>query len=138
MRVAVDWSRECPRAPRLFNVGAAVVAHGELLAYGYSRDSDPTVHAEESALLKLRGADLADAVMYTSMEPCSIRKSRPLTCTQLILDSGIRRVFYAVREPKFLVDCEGVELLEADGLRVIEMPEFAAEVHAINSHISWE
>jgi pyrimidine deaminase RibD-like protein len=71
------------------------------------------------------------------MEPCSIRASRPKTCTRLIIDSGVRRVVYAIREPPFLVDCDGVEQLEAAGLTVIQTPELAAEVIRVNAHIPW-
>jgi len=71
------------------------------------------------------------------MEPCTIRASHPRTCTQLILASGITRVVYAIREPSFLVECDGVEQLAAAGLTVIETPSLAAEVRAVNAHIPW-
>jgi len=71
------------------------------------------------------------------MEPCTIRASHPRTCTQLILATGITRVVYAIREPSFLVECDGVEQLAAAGLTVIETPSLAAEVRAVNAHIPW-
>jgi pyrimidine deaminase RibD-like protein len=138
MATAVDWSRRCPFVPDRFNVGSVVVADGRELAHGYSRDVDRHTHAEESALSQLDGVELSTATIYTTMEPCTIRASRPRTCTQLILASGIQRVVYAIREPSFLVECDGVEQLEGSGLTVIETPSLAAAVRAANSHIPWD
>ncbi|WP_254550819.1 dCMP deaminase [Catellatospora tritici] len=136
MRHAIEWSRRCPSVPDAFNVGAVVVdAYGGQLAYGYSRETDSYVHAEESALAKLAGVDLRDAAIYSTLEPCSVRASRPLPCTQLILRAGIPRVYFALREPLLLADCEGVELLAAAGVQVVELPQFAADVVAINGHL---
>jgi pyrimidine deaminase RibD-like protein len=137
MAVAIEWSRRCPFVPDRFNVGAVVVADSQELEHGYSRDVDPHMHAEESALSRLSGVDLTGATIYTSMEPCTIRASHPRTCTQLILATGITRVVYAIREPSFLVECDGVEQLAAAGLTVIEAPSLAAEVRAVNAHIPW-
>jgi diaminohydroxyphosphoribosylaminopyrimidine deaminase/5-amino-6-(5-phosphoribosylamino)uracil reductase len=54
---------------------------------------------------------MSEQLLYTSMEPCSIRKSRFVSCTQLIVAAGIRRVVLAMREPPIIVDCKGVEQL---------------------------
>ncbi|GHJ45249.1 hypothetical protein Cs7R123_25910 [Catellatospora sp. TT07R-123] len=136
MRQAINWSRHCPPSPGAYNVGAVVVgAHGEQLAYGYSREIDQHVHAEESALAKLAGVDLRDATIYSTLEPCSVRASRPLSCTRLILRAGIRRVCFSLHEPLLLADCEGVELLAEAGVQVVEVPQFAADVVEINAHL---
>ncbi|MFD0636881.1 dCMP deaminase [Catenulispora yoronensis] len=139
LSTAVDLAWRCPPSPSAFNVGAVIVdADDRELARGWSRDTDDKVHAEESALLRL-GTDhprLPGATIYSSLEPCSIRRSRPASCTQLIIASGIRRVVFAWREPALLVeDCQGIELLEAAGIEVIEFPEFAAQVQAANAHL---
>jgi len=124
---AVELSRSCPPTSRAYDVGAIVVdAAGIELSRGYSREGDPHVHAEESALGKLPPADprLRTATLYSTLEPCSERASRPLTCTQLILAAGIPRVVIAWREPPLLVaDCIGVELLTAAGVAVVEIPD---------------
>jgi pyrimidine deaminase RibD-like protein len=137
LREAIELSRNCPPAPR-FNVGAVLVAaDGTELSSGFSRATDPHDHAEEVALAALGPATprLASATMYTSLEPCSKRAARPRTCAQLILDAGIGRVVFAWREPEIFVDCEGAELLRAAGVEVVELPEFAADVRRINSHL---
>ncbi|WP_405790616.1 deaminase [Streptomyces sp. NBC_00029] len=139
MERAIELSRKCPPAEGAFSVGAIIVgADGEELAHGYSRETDAHVHAEESALAKLPTDDprLAGATLYSTLEPCSERKSRPLTCTQLILRSPLRRVVIAWREPSLLVaDCVGVETLQADGIEVVELPDLASRARATNTHL---
>ena len=138
LRAAIDLSRLCPVTRSAYAVGAIVVGpDGTELARGSSRETDPQVHAEESALAKLDGAgfDLSGATIYSSLEPCSARRSRPRTCTQLILAAGIRRVVLALREPPIFVECHGVELLDQAGVEVIELPDLADEVRAINAHV---
>ncbi|WP_323145255.1 deaminase [Streptomyces sp. NBC_01565] len=139
MERAIELSRKCPPAEGAFSVGAIIVgADGEELAHGYSRETDAHVHAEESALAKLPANDprLAGATLYSTLEPCSERKSRPLTCTQLILRSPIRRVVIAWREPSLLVaDCVGVETLRAEGVDVLELPELIDQARRVNAHL---
>ncbi|MEZ0113975.1 diaminohydroxyphosphoribosylaminopyrimidine deaminase/5-amino-6-(5-phosphoribosylamino)uracil reductase [Catenulispora sp. EB89] len=142
LSTAVDLAWRCPPSPRAFNVGALIVdADDRELARGWSRDTDEHVHAEESALARLapNHPRLPGATIYSSLEPCSVRKSRPATCTQLIIASGIRRVVFAWREPALLVeDCRGVELLRDAGIEVVEMPEFEPLVKAANAHLFGE
>jgi pyrimidine deaminase RibD-like protein len=140
MRVAIELAWLCPPSETAYSVGAVIVgADGTELSRGYSREGgDPVVHAEESALGKLAAGDprLAGATIYSTLEPCSRRKSRPRTCTQLIIASGIRRVVIAWREPDLFVgNCQGVELLTQAGLDVTEMPSFATQAAAPNRHL---
>jgi pyrimidine deaminase RibD-like protein len=140
MRVAVELAWLCPPSETAYSVGAVIVgADGTEVSRGYSREGrDPVVHAEESALGKLAAGDprLAGATIYSTLEPCSERKSRPRTCTQLIIASGIRRVVIAWREPSlFVADGQGVELLTQAGLDVTEMPSFAGQAAAPNRHL---
>ncbi|MFE5768708.1 deaminase [Streptomyces sp. NPDC056485] len=139
MERAIELSRKCPPAEGAFSVGAIIVgADGEELAQGYSRETDAHVHAEESALAKLPADDprLVGATLYSTLEPCSERKSRPLSCTQLILRSPIRRVVIAWREPSLLVaDCVGVETLRAAAAEVTELPHLAQAARSVNAHL---
>jgi pyrimidine deaminase RibD-like protein len=139
MSVAVDLAWQCPPSDAAYSVGAVIVAaDGTQLARGYSREGNPHVHAEESALGKLAPDDplLSGATIYSTLEPCSQRKSRTRSCTQLILASGIRRVVIAWREPSlFVTDGQGYELLEQEGLQVTELSAFAARAMAPNRHL---
>jgi diaminohydroxyphosphoribosylaminopyrimidine deaminase/5-amino-6-(5-phosphoribosylamino)uracil reductase len=137
---AIELSRASVPVRTAYSVGAIIVgADGTAITEGYSRDTDPQVHAEESALAKAErirpDPDLAGATLYSSMEPCSSRKSRPRSCTELILASGIRRVVYALREPPHLADCQGTRLLREGGVEVIEMSDLADRVRSINAEV---
>jgi diaminohydroxyphosphoribosylaminopyrimidine deaminase / 5-amino-6-(5-phosphoribosylamino)uracil reductase len=140
MRLAVELAWQCPPSPTAFSVGAVIVdAGGEEISRGFSREGgDPVVHAEESALGKLAADDprLAGATIYSTLEPCSQRKSRPRTCTQLIIAAGLHRVVIAWREPSlFVADCQGYELLADAGIEVAELPALAAPAAAPNRHL---
>ena len=136
MSRAVELARESPRSSAAFAVGAVIVgADGVEIACGWSRDVDPLVHAEESALQRARG-DLTGATLYSSLEPCSKRASRPeATCARLIIAAGIPRVVIAWYEPDVFVTCEGVALLTAAGVEVVEMPQYAERARAVNAHL---
>ena len=140
MDLAIDLSRRCPPSQGAFSVGAVIVdEHGNEISRGYSREVDAHVHAEESALAKLPANDprLHRSTLYSTLEPCSRRRSRPVSCTQLILGAGIRRVVIAWREPGlFVVDPRGTELLEAAGVALVEIPELAERVREVNRHLS--
>jgi 5-amino-6-(5-phosphoribosylamino)uracil reductase len=144
LRLAVELSRSCPPVSGAYSVGALVTdASGAVISTGYSREprsglADPDKnHAEEVALAKLDPADprLKSATVYTSLEPCSPRSSRPLSCTDHILAAGIPRVVLALREPALLAFCDGADRLRAAGVEVMELPELAEEVRAINAHL---
>jgi pyrimidine deaminase RibD-like protein len=135
---AIELSRRCPPSDTAFSVGALVVdADGTVLAEGFSRQHDPHDHAEEAALATLGAGWRAPpgTTIYSSLEPCSARASRPRTCTELILAAGIGRVVLAWREPSVFVDCEGAELLRAAGVEVVERPELAPGVREVNRHL---
>lgn len=140
MQRAIDLSTQCPPAEGAYSVGAVIVAaDGSELAFGYSREGgDAHVHAEESALAKLPAGDarFAEATIYSTLEPCSQRRSRPHPCAELILAAGILRVVIAWREPAlFVADCVGVELLADAGVAVVELPELAEAARAVNAHL---
>jgi diaminohydroxyphosphoribosylaminopyrimidine deaminase/5-amino-6-(5-phosphoribosylamino)uracil reductase len=139
MQLAVDLAWQCPLSSSAYSVGAVIVgSDGTELSRGYSRENDPRVHAEESALGKLPDGDerLAGATIYSTLEPCSQRSSRPRSCTQLIIAAGLRRVVLAWREPSlFVADCRGYELLGQAGLAVTELTEFTERAMAPNRHL---
>jgi diaminohydroxyphosphoribosylaminopyrimidine deaminase/5-amino-6-(5-phosphoribosylamino)uracil reductase len=140
MSVAIELAHLCPPSEGAYSVGAVIVdEHGTEMSRGYSREVDAQVHAEESALSKLPANDprLPGATIYSTLEPCSQRRSRPLSCTQLILAAGIGRVVVAWREPSlFVADGQGIEMLQAAGVTVIEMPELAERAREVNRHLA--
>jgi diaminohydroxyphosphoribosylaminopyrimidine deaminase / 5-amino-6-(5-phosphoribosylamino)uracil reductase len=158
MELAIELAWLAPQSPAAYSVGAVIVgADGAELSHGFSREGgDSHVHAEEAALGKLDPGDprLAGATVYSTLEPCSQRKSRPRSCTELILatrtaargrlvgsgesggDIGFGRVVIAWREPGiFVADCQGVELLTRAGIEVTELVQVAELAKAPNRHL---
>jgi diaminohydroxyphosphoribosylaminopyrimidine deaminase / 5-amino-6-(5-phosphoribosylamino)uracil reductase len=136
LQEAIELSRRCPPSDSAFSVGAVLVgAHGAVLATGYSRESDPHDHAEETALAKVTGQPQPAATIYSSLEPCLRRLSRPRSCCELIVAAGITRVVLAWREPPIFVPGGGTAWLEARGVLVTEVPELEAEARAVNAHL---
>jgi len=146
LSAAVELSRRCTPSASAFSVGALLVAaDGAVLSDGYSRELDPADHAEEVALAKIgfprsggSAADsggLAGAIMYSSLEPCATRTSRPAPCADLIIASGVSRVVIAWREPPIFVRGGGAQKLRAAGTAVTALPELAAAARAVNAHL---
>ncbi len=139
LRLACELAAQCPPSRTAFSVGAVVVAaDGTELARGYSRESDPVSHAEEAALAKIEPGDprLPAATVYSSLEPCARRASRPAPCARLILDAGVRRVVTAWREPDtFVAAADGNGLLAGEGADVLVLPEYEDAAKAPNRHI---
>jgi pyrimidine deaminase RibD-like protein len=133
---AVELSRRCPPSESAFSVGAVLVSGaGAVLGTGFSREQDPHDHAEEGALRRAAGADLSGAVIYSSLEPCLRRLSRPRSCCQLIMDAGIRRVVLAWLEPPLFVPGGGAAWLREQGITVTELPDLGPAARAVNAHL---
>ncbi len=140
LETACELAAQCPPSRTAFSVGAVIVAaDGTELARGHSREGgDPVVHAEEAALAKLDPADprLAAATVYSSLEPCARRASRPAPCARLILDAGVRRVVTAWREPDtFVTAADGNAVLAAEGVDVVVLPDYEERAKAPNAHL---
>ncbi|MGA5122951.1 dihydrofolate reductase family protein [Streptomyces pseudogriseolus] len=140
LALACELAAQCPPSETAFSVGAVVVAaDGTELARGHSREGgDPVVHAEEAALAKADPTDprLAGATVYSSLEPCARRASRPAPCARLILDAGVRRVVTAWREPDtFVTDADGSAVLADGGATVLVLPEYEQRAKAPNAHL---
>jgi len=161
---AIKLSRYCPPSATAFSVGAVLVTgDGRVLSTGFSRERDPSDHAEEVTLARLglagHGAaagpglsadsfadpgathgswaseELAGATMYSSLEPCAARASRPTPCADLIIASGVGRVVIAWREPPIFVQGGGAVRLRQAGLAVTVIPELAGAARAVNAHL---
>lgn len=151
MELALQQAEQCIPTPTAFCVGAVIVSSStsssldklsssssaspssKILSTGYSRELPGNTHAEQCAIDKLvqeRGEEearilLRGADIYTTMEPCSIRLSGNLPCTNRIIEYGFGRVFLGTKEPDEFVECEGVRLLKDEGIKVITVEGFA-------------
>ena len=138
LREAIEISKKCPKSEKSFAVGAVIVApSGELISTGYSLELGDSTHAEQNAIEKAKsqGLSLAESTIYCSLEPCSIRLSGKLPCCNRILESKIKKVVFALKEPPIFVKCEGQNFLSSAGLEVLHLSELGSLVQEINSHV---
>jgi len=99
-------------------VGAVVVSpEGTIIGEGFHVGGD---HAEVVALSQCdeQGNMTLGATIFVSLEPCNHTGKRP-PCTQAILEAGISRVVFAVRDPN-PVAMGGAETLRAHGIETVE------------------
>src|SRR5258706_14872562 len=90
LKEAIELSKKCTPVDRAFSVGAIVLdRNGELVATGFSRETDANVHAEEVALEKASTAniDVTGGTIYSSLEPCGRRLSGRKSCAERILEA---------------------------------------------------
>jgi diaminohydroxyphosphoribosylaminopyrimidine deaminase / 5-amino-6-(5-phosphoribosylamino)uracil reductase len=140
LREAIELSRRCPPSASAFSVGAVLVSEaGGVIATGYSRERDAKDHAEEVALARAEGDPLlAGATLYSSLEPCLARASRPRSCVDLIAGAGIGRVVIAWLEPPLFVAGGGGAALRRGGVTVVEIPWLAELARSVNAHLLGE
>lgn len=82
-------------------VGAVIVnEHNEVIGEGYNQPiiyHDPTAHAEivalRAAAKTLANYRLLNTTLYVTLEPCSM-------CAGAIIHSRVKRVVYAIRDPR--------------------------------------
>lgn len=137
MALAVEQSRNCVPSPGAYSVGAVIVTINRDIFTGYTHETGMSNHAEEEAILKAKkaGVDLKNAVMYSSMEPCSDRKSKPTPCAKLIIGEGFSEAYYALPEPPNFVKCHGHQMLKEAGIKTVYLRGFKQQVEEINAHI---
>jgi 5-amino-6-(5-phosphoribosylamino)uracil reductase len=134
---AMDNSRLSEPSSNRYRVGAVLATRGGEFFDGYTGETAPENHAEEEAIAKAvaAGVDLRGATIYSTIEPCTLRRSKPESCTDLIIRHGIGRVVFALREPDRFVRCEGVRALTDAGIEVKEIADLAQDIIRINSHV---
>ncbi|MDF1507930.1 bifunctional diaminohydroxyphosphoribosylaminopyrimidine deaminase/5-amino-6-(5-phosphoribosylamino)uracil reductase RibD [Robertmurraya sp. DFI.2.37] len=97
------------------SVGAVLVKDGRLVGTGVHLKAG-TPHAEVHAI-QTAGNDAKGAVMYVTLEPCS-HYGKTAPCADLIIQSGIKKVFIAALDPNPLVSGKGLEKLIQAGIEV--------------------
>lgn len=136
---AIELSRRCPPSATAFSVGAVVVRAGAVVSTGFSREERNDEHAEELALRRAvtAGESLRGCTLYSSLEPCSMRKSGRRACCDRIVEAGIARVVYASAEPPVFVPGRGAVHLRVAGVDVLQCDEMADAVRQVNAHLPW-
>jgi len=98
-------------------VGCVLVRENQIVGQGYHTQYGHA-HAEVEAI-RSANTDLTGAVCYVNLEPCSFYGKTP-PCVEAILQSGIRRVVIAMRDPNPRVNGRGIQILKESGIAVTE------------------
>lgn len=128
MGEALRLAAKCDRSTDAFSVGSIIVDFDrQILSSGYSRELGEGWHAEEVAIhrAKEKAVDLEKCILYSTLEPCGERSSRPVCCSQLIIAAGIPVVMYAIPEPgTFVKNPRGHSVLEEGQVSVHRLDGF--------------
>ena len=97
-------------------VGCVIINNnGEIVSTGYHKKYGEN-HAERDALLKLE--DAKDCTLIVNLEPCSHHGKTP-PCTDIIIEKGIKKVVYGMKDPNPIVAGRGLQKLKNAGIEVI-------------------
>ena len=113
-------------------VGAVVAAaDGTVLGEGWHAHYGGP-HAEVAAIVDCGDADLSDATIYVSLEPCCHQGKTP-PCTDAILAAGLSRVVVASDDPSEKASGRGLGILRDEGVDVVVADgELAAGARLLN------
>ncbi|MDQ1146382.1 diaminohydroxyphosphoribosylaminopyrimidine deaminase/5-amino-6-(5-phosphoribosylamino)uracil reductase [Bacillus sp. SORGH_AS 510] len=96
-------------------VGAVLVKDGQLIGLGaHLKAGEP--HAEVHAI-QMAGEKAKDATLYVTLEPCSHFGKTP-PCSDLVIRSGVKKVFVATTDPNPQVVGTGIERMKKAGIEV--------------------
>jgi len=98
-------------------VGAVIARDGVVLGEGY-HERYGGAHAEVNAIEACGMADLADATLYVSLEPCCHEGKTP-PCTDAIVQAGIGRVVVGSDDPTEKAAGRGLGILRDEGVEVV-------------------
>lgn len=127
LKLALQEAQKSPQGV-YYAVGCLIVsADGKLISTGYTGErlySDTAWHAEETAIKKAQEQEivLKGSTLYSTMEPCSERRSGHTPCTELIIKAGIKKVVFALYEPfddSLGIRCCGEKVLQSAGVEVV-------------------
>jgi len=112
-------------------VGAVIARDGEILGEGWHQEYGGA-HAEVNAIEGFGLADLSDATLYVSLEPCCHEGKTP-PCTDAILQAGIKRVVVGSDDPTEKASGRGLGILRDEGVEVVLADgELAARARLLN------
>ena len=112
-------------------VGAVIARDGEVLGEGW-HERFGAAHAEVNAIEACGLADLSEATLYVSLEPCCHEGKTP-PCTEAIMQSGIRRVVVGSDDPTEKAAGRGLGILRDEGIDVVLADgELATQARLLN------
>jgi diaminohydroxyphosphoribosylaminopyrimidine deaminase/5-amino-6-(5-phosphoribosylamino)uracil reductase len=135
MRLAVDLAKRCVSEDRGKPlVGAVVVKDGNVLGSGFRGETGEGDHAEYGILKRLCDIDLAGAVVFTTLEPCSRRKTPMfIPCAQRLVNVGVSEVHIGIYDPNPVIYRQGWRILRDAGVRLRDFPADLREEIAVDN-----
>lgn len=106
-------------------VAALVVKNHRIIGRGWTR-AGGRPHAEAEALAGLGPADLVDAALYVTLEPCAHVSARGPACTDLVVAARPARVVIGQHDPDPRTAGRGVARLQAAGIAVSQLNDQAS------------
>ncbi len=102
------------------HVGSVIVRDGLTLGEGWTSEPGRN-HAEINALeaAARAGFDVRGATLYATLEPCSFVGRTP-ACSLTVIERGIARVVFGIRDPHPRVNGRGAQQLRLNGIQVDE------------------
>ena len=99
-------------------VGAVIVKKGKVVGQGYHEKAGKD-HAEVTAIFSAmdKVKSLKECKLYITLEPCCITSKTP-PCTDLILASGIKKVYVGIKDPNPKVNGKGIKKLKNAKIKV--------------------
>ena len=103
-------------------VGAILVKNNKIISTGFHKRSG-LPHAEVEAI-NAASENAKGASLYITLEPCCHYGKTP-PCTELIIKTGIKEVYYGLADPNPNVFNKGAKALNESGINcfLIELPE---------------
>lgn len=101
-------------------VGCVIADDAGVIAEGFHQRFGDS-HAERNALAAVRPEDaprLASATLYVTLEPCCHHGKTP-PCTDVVIQSGIRRIVVGMQDPFIQVAGRGIKILQDAGVDVV-------------------
>lgn len=114
-------------------VGSVIVYNDKIIGEGFHENYGGP-HAEVNAVNSVKNKELLkESTLYVNLEPCCHWGKTP-PCTQLIIDSGIKKVVIGSLDPNPLVAGKGIALLHEAGIEVISG---ISEEECLNLNVSF-
>ncbi len=104
-------------------VGAVLFKDDKILGSAFRGQYGVGDHAEYTLLEKvLGGQDVTDAILFTTLEPCTYRNNHK-PCSEWIIEKGIKHVFIGFLDPNPKIYNKGCKKLKSAGVEVSYFPK---------------
>lgn len=104
-------------------VAAALIKDGELITTAFRGELGEGDHAEYTLFeKKLKGKDVSGSILFTTLEPCTSRKTHK-PCSDWIIEKKISKVYIGMLDPNPKIYLAGVKKLKSAEIEVEYYPE---------------